>query len=79
MPQPPSGCAFAVDPNREMTGMIYGFCVSQIIRTAAELSLADHLAAGPCTAEEVAQLAGSAGHHLSADACLRRVRVADRG
>lgn len=60
MPQPPSGCAFAVDPHREMTGMIYGFCVSQIIRAAAELSLADHLAAGPFTAEEIAELEGSA-------------------
>jgi len=35
MPQPPSGCPFAADPHREMTGMIYGFCVSQIIRTAS--------------------------------------------
>ena len=57
--------------------MIYGFCVSQIIRTAAELSLADHLAAGPLTAEEIAEREGSApGHDLAADACLRRVRVA---
>jgi hypothetical protein len=60
MPQPPSGCAFAVDPHREMTGMIYGFCVSQIIRAAAELSLADHLAAGPFTAQQIAELKGSA-------------------
>ena len=60
MPQPPSGCPFAVDLHREMTGMIYGFCVSQIIRTAVELSLADHLASGPLTAEEVAEREGSA-------------------
>ena len=40
--------------------MIYGFCVSQIIRTAVELSLADHLAAGPLTAEEIAEREGSA-------------------
>ena len=60
MPLPPSGCAFAADPHREMTGMIFGFCVSQIIRTAAELSLADHLAAGPLTAQEIAEREGSA-------------------
>jgi predicted O-methyltransferase YrrM len=60
MPQPPSGCAYAVDPHREMTGMLYGFCVSQVIRAAAELSLADHLAGRPATAEEIAQLEGSA-------------------
>jgi hypothetical protein len=43
-----------------MTEMIFGFCVSQVIRTAAELSLADHLAAGPLTAQEIAEREGTA-------------------
>ncbi|HET7667465.1 MAG TPA: methyltransferase [Mycobacterium sp.] len=60
MPQPPSGCVYAADPHREMTGMILGFCVSQVIRTVAEMSLADHLAAGPLTVEEVAEREGTA-------------------
>jgi predicted O-methyltransferase YrrM len=60
MPQPPSGGTFAAGPHREMTGMIFGFCVSQIIRTAVELSLADHLAAGPLTPEAIAEREGSA-------------------
>ena len=60
MPQPQSEYVSDADPHREMTGMIFGFCVSQIIRTAAELSLADHLAAGPLTAQEIAEREGSA-------------------
>jgi arginase family enzyme len=56
MPQPQSDYAPGVDLHREMTGMIFAFCVSQIIRTAAELSLADHLAAGPLSANEIADL-----------------------
>ena len=35
-----------VDLHQQMTEMMFGYCVSQIIRTAAEFSLADHLAAG---------------------------------
>ncbi len=48
------------DLHREMTGMIFGFGVSQIVRTAVELSLADHLAAGPLTADQIAEREGSA-------------------
>ncbi|HYZ66281.1 MAG TPA: methyltransferase [Mycobacterium sp.] len=43
-----------------MSEMMFGYCVSQIVRTAAELSLADHLAAGPLTAQEIAEREGSA-------------------
>ncbi|HZA09304.1 methyltransferase [Mycobacterium sp.] len=60
MPQPQSDYALVVDPHREMTEMIFGFCVSQIVRTAAELSLADHLAAGPLSAQEIAEREGTA-------------------
>jgi O-methyltransferase domain/Dimerisation domain len=39
---------------QEMLGIITGFWVSQIVRTAAALSVPDHLATGPKTAEEIA-------------------------
>lgn len=39
--------------------MITSFWVSQIVRAVAELSLADHVAAGASTAEEIARLEGS--------------------
>ena len=48
------------DPYQQMTEMTFGFAVSQIIRTAAELNLADHLAAGPLTAQVIAEREGSA-------------------
>jgi hypothetical protein len=60
MPQSQSEYALVVDPYREMTGMIFGFCVSQVVRTAAELSLADHLAVGPLSAQEIAEREGTA-------------------
>jgi O-methyltransferase/methyltransferase family protein len=60
MPQPLSEYSPVADPHQQMTEMMFGFCVSQIIRTAAELSLADHLAAGPLTAQEIAEREGSA-------------------
>jgi SAM-dependent methyltransferase len=43
-----------------MAEMMFGFCVSQIIRTAAELNLADHLAAGPLTSQQIAEREGAA-------------------
>jgi predicted O-methyltransferase YrrM len=55
MLQSQSDYALVVDPHREMTEMIFGHCISQIVRTAAELSLADHLAAGPLCAQEIAE------------------------
>ena len=50
----------AVDTHQQMAEMMFGFCVSQIVRTAAELNLADHLTAGPLTAQEIAEREGSA-------------------
>lgn len=49
-----------VDVHRQMMEMIFGFAISQIVRTAAEFSLADHLAAGPLTAEQIAERENSA-------------------
>jgi hypothetical protein len=42
-----------------MLGLITGFWVSQIVRTAAALSFADHLAERPATAKEIAAAEGS--------------------
>jgi hypothetical protein len=42
---PQSVAVVGVDPHQQMTEMMFGYCVSQIIRTAAEFSPADHLAA----------------------------------
>jgi DNA-binding IclR family transcriptional regulator len=36
--------------------MAYGFCTTFLLRTAAQLSLADHLADGPKTVEQLAAL-----------------------
>lgn len=44
---------------QEMLGIISGFWVSQIVRTAAALSVPDHLANGPMTAEEIASVEAS--------------------
>ena len=44
---------------QQMLGLITGFWVSQIVRTAAALSLAEHLAEQPRTAKEIAAAAGS--------------------
>jgi predicted O-methyltransferase YrrM len=70
MPQLPSDAVVVADPHQQMTGMVFAFCVSQMIRAAAELSLADHLAAGPLTAQEVAEREGSAP-----DTTLRLMRA----
>jgi hypothetical protein len=45
-----------------LLGMIHGYWNSQVVRAAADLRLADHLAAGPLTAEEVAGLESSDPH-----------------
>jgi hypothetical protein len=42
-----------------LLGMIHGYWNTQVVRAAADLRLADHLAAGPLTAEEVAGLESS--------------------
>ncbi|MDQ0779947.1 hypothetical protein QF026_008413 [Streptomyces aurantiacus] len=43
----------------KMVEMITGYWVTQILRATAELSLADHVAAGATTAEEIAEHEGS--------------------
>jgi SAM-dependent methyltransferase len=57
---PQSVAVVGVDPHQQMTEMMFGYCVSQIIRTVADMSLADHLAARPLTAQEIAEREGSA-------------------
>jgi hypothetical protein len=49
-----------VDAHQQMAEMMFSYCISQIVRTAAELNLADHLAARPLTAPEIAAREGSA-------------------
>ena len=48
------------DAHQRLMDMLLGFAVSQIIRTTVELSIADHLADGPLTANEVAGRENSA-------------------
>jgi hypothetical protein len=51
----------ALDANTErMMQMIYGFAVSQVVRTFAEFGIADHLARGPLEAADIAR-------HIEAD------------
>ena len=45
-----------------LLGMIHGYWISQVVRAAADLRLADHLAAGALTADEVAALESSDPH-----------------
>jgi SAM-dependent methyltransferase len=49
-------------PTMALLGMIHGYWNSQVVRAAADLRLADHLAAGPRTAEDVAGLESSDPH-----------------
>ncbi|HEY6493266.1 MAG TPA: methyltransferase [Trebonia sp.] len=46
-------------PTMALLGMIHGYWNSQVVRAAADLRLADHLAHGPLTAREVAALESS--------------------
>jgi SAM-dependent methyltransferase len=46
-------------PTMALLGMIHGYWISQVVRAAADLRLADHLAEGPLTAQEVAGLESS--------------------
>lgn len=46
-------------PTMALLGMIHGYWISQVVRAAADLRLADHLAAAPLTAREVAGLESS--------------------
>jgi O-methyltransferase domain/Dimerisation domain len=52
-PSPES--AAALEAHGAVMQMVTGFWVSQIVRTAADLSLAEHLQDGPRTAEEIAR------------------------
>ena len=54
VPAPASGT------HDQMRTMVTGHFVSQVVRAAVELSLADHLAGGPLTAAQVAELEDSA-------------------
>jgi predicted O-methyltransferase YrrM len=60
MSQTQTDAVAGVDPYQQMTEMIFGYCISQMIRTVSDLSLADHLAAGPLTVQEIAEREGSA-------------------
>ena len=46
----------APPPQAQLMQMAYGFCTTFLLRTAAQLSLADHLADGPKTVEQLAAL-----------------------
>jgi hypothetical protein len=46
-------------PTMALFGMIHGYWNSQVVRAAADLRLADHLAGGPLSAREVAALESS--------------------
>jgi hypothetical protein len=51
----PAGEAGPSDRDRlKLLGMIHGYWISQVVRAAADLRLADHLADGPLSAAEVA-------------------------
>ncbi len=50
----------AVDVYQQMNMMVTGHWVPQVVRAAVDLSLADHLAEGGLTADEVAQRENSA-------------------
>jgi len=47
-----------MDPQQRMMSMISGYWVTQIVRTVAELGIADHLADGPRTSAELADASG---------------------
>lgn len=49
-----SPAAVTLDAHSAVMQMVTGFWVSQIVRTAADLSLAEHLHDGPASAEDVA-------------------------
>jgi len=59
-----------VDHHQRMLEMIFGFCTTQVVRTVAGLSIADHLAAGPLTADQIAER-----EHTSPDITFRLLRA----
>src|SRR5215470_11026509 len=65
-----------LEPSKEAAAifrMAFGFVSSQVLYLAAELGIADHLAHGPLTAED---LASRMGMHAGALARLLRALVA---
>lgn len=62
----------ATDATADVLGMLGGIVVGQVLNAMARLGIADHLADGPMTAEEVAERAGShprATYRLMRAAC----------
>jgi hypothetical protein len=67
---PQQNCVQTIDAHDQMADMVFGYCVSQVVRAFAELSVADHLGDGALTAAELAQREGTAP-----DATLRLMRA----
>jgi hypothetical protein len=67
---PQQNYAQTPDAHDQMADMVFGYCVSQVVRAFAELSVADHLADGPLTAAELSEREGSAP-----DATFRLMRA----
>jgi hypothetical protein len=65
-----AGWARRTDIHEQMADLVFSYWVSQIVRAAADLSLADHLAAGPLSADEVAQR-----EHSAPDTTFRLMRA----
>src|SRR3954451_14518503 len=51
-------------PQERLAGMITGYWVSQMVHVAAKLGLADHLADGPRTADELSAATGTHARSL---------------
>jgi hypothetical protein len=66
------GMTVAPSASEQMMQMITGYWVSQVVRGAAYLSLADHLEHGLSTADEIAKAEGA-----NPDACARLLRACE--
>jgi hypothetical protein len=67
---PKQNWALTTDAHEQMADMVFGYCVSQVVRAFAELSVADHLTDGPLTAAELCEREASAP-----DATFRLMRA----
>src|SRR5262245_28201326 len=67
---PAGSAAPAADDTGRMIQMMTGYWVTQVVRTAAELRIADHLHGGAATAAEVAE-----AESLDPDATFRFLRA----
>ncbi|WP_327392602.1 acetylserotonin O-methyltransferase [Streptomyces sp. NBC_01186] len=63
-PDDPATQAVSEDPAGRLLELSFGYLYSAALQTAARLGIADHLANGPRTAEELAQTARAHGPHL---------------